>query len=59
MLYRLYNKWRLWRMHEQLMGERVKVENYLINAAAGKKPLPGADKCRELAKRLGTPKGRP
>lgn len=55
---RWLNRWRLWGMHEDLMRERVKVETYLINAAAGKKPLPDADKCRELASRLGTPRGR-
>ena len=34
---------------------RVRVENYLHKAAAGKEPLPNAQKCRELAVDLGVP----
>jgi hypothetical protein len=34
---------------------RVRVEQYLYDAAAGKAPLPDAAKCRELAVVLGVP----
>lgn len=37
------------------MNRRVKVEQYLFDCANGKKPLPDATKCRELALSLGTP----
>jgi len=37
------------------LKRRTAVENYLWQAAAGNKPLPNAEKCRELAKTLGIP----
>jgi hypothetical protein len=38
------------------LNRRVKVEQYLFDCAAGKKPLPDQATCRELALYLGTPK---
>lgn len=35
------------------MNRRVEVEQYLFDCAAGKRLLPDATKCRELALRLG------
>lgn len=46
------------RTHEQRsqdFARRVPVEQRLLDAASGKKPLPTADECRELALRLGKP----
>jgi len=40
---------------DDAMNRRVSVEIYLLDCAAGKKPLPDAAKCRELALKLGTP----
>lgn len=37
------------------LNRRVTVENYLYMCASGRKPLPDADKCRELANKLGMP----
>jgi len=37
------------------LNRRVKVEQYLFDCANGKKPLPDAAKCKELALFLGTP----
>ena len=36
------------------LNARVKIENELFAMADGKLPLPDAQKCRELAIRLGT-----
>jgi len=52
---RLPAKWRLFRNTGNALNRRVTVENYLLDAAIGRKPLPDADKCRELAYKLGTP----
>lgn len=45
----------LWRNQSDALNRRVSVERYLFDAAAGKKPLPDAKKCRELANKLGIP----
>jgi len=37
------------------LNRRVEVEQYLLNCANGKTPLPDHDKCKELALKLGTP----
>lgn len=37
------------------INRRVKIEQYLLDCANEKKPLPDAAKCRELAMLLGTP----
>lgn len=37
------------------LNRRVAVEQELFDCASGKRPLPDAAKCRELALRLGTP----
>jgi len=44
-----------WMGGADAMNRRVSVENYLWRAAAGEKPLPDAEKCRELARKLGIP----
>lgn len=49
--YRLIN---IWHSGDEL-NRRVKVEQYLFDCANGKKPLPDAAKCSELALVLGTP----
>lgn len=54
-LKQLRNRWWLIRHHGDALNRRVKVENYLLKAAAGKEPLPDAAKCRELAYELGIP----
>ena len=36
-------------------ARRADVENYLLEVAAGRKPPPTPQKCRELAKYLGDP----
>lgn len=58
-LHRLYDRWRAWRMLDDILRRRARVEQRLFDAASGKKPLPDADECRELAQKLGTPSGRP
>jgi hypothetical protein len=37
------------------LNRRVKVENFLFECAAGKRPVPDQAKCRELALQLGVP----
>ena len=37
------------------LNRRATIEAYLLDCAAGKKPLPDAAKCRELALKLGVP----
>lgn len=54
-VYRLRVQWRLWRAAGDEAKRRNQVENFLWAAAAGKKPLPDAEKCRELARKLGIP----
>ncbi len=44
----------LWNYAKSL-NARADVETYLYDAARGKKPLPDAAKCRELAIKLGNP----
>lgn len=52
-------RWKYWLMNILHSGDelnrRVKVEQHLFDCARGKKPLPDAAKCRELALFLGTP----
>lgn len=55
MITRLRNQYRIWRNSGKELRRRVKVEQYLFDAAGGKEPLPDAEKCRELAKTLGVP----
>lgn len=50
---RLKYRYLVWKNIPKFMNRRVKVESYLLEAAAGKKPLPDAQKCRELALLLG------
>lgn len=54
-LRRLRARWIIWRGTNDSLNRRAAVEQYLFNAAAGKSPLPDANKCRELAIRLGVP----
>lgn len=56
-LTRLKYRLRLLINHDDELNRRVKVEQYLLDCARGKKPLPDAAKCRELALCLGTPTG--
>lgn len=37
------------------LNRRVSVEQELFDCAAGKRPLPTAEQCREMALRLGVP----
>jgi hypothetical protein len=41
------------------MNRRVEVEQVLLDAANGKRPLPDAKECRKLAMRLGDPESKP
>jgi hypothetical protein len=43
-------------MHQQRMNRAIAVEQHLLDAARGKRPLPDADECRMLANVLGVPK---
>lgn len=43
-------------MLTSIFTRRVQVEDALMKMAEGKLPLPDAEKCRELALKLGTPK---
>ena len=52
---RIKNRWWLLTHASKALNRRAVVERYLWNAAAGKQPLPDADKCRELALKLGMP----
>lgn len=55
MIRKLRARWQVWRNLGKYLGRRVDVENRLINAAHGKRPLPDADECMELAQKLGIP----
>lgn len=48
-----YARLTLWRSLDAHLNRRATVENYLFQAAAGQKALPDAEKCKELALRLG------
>jgi len=52
---RLCARWHLWRHSGDALNRRVAVEQYLLDCAAGRNPLPNADTCRELALKLGIP----
>ncbi len=52
---RIKYRLRLILQHGEQLNRRVKVEQYLFDCAAGKKPPPDKDKCMELALYLGTP----
>lgn len=52
-LRRLALRWRLWKDSAEHLNRRAAVEQHLFDAAQGKKPLPDAEKCRELALKLG------
>lgn len=54
-LNRLRARWRLIRNHGDHLNRRVAVENELLAIAAGQKPLPDSEKCRQLAYKLGIP----
>ena len=41
--------------YEKSLNQRASVENELIQMAGGKAPLPDAQKCREMAAKLGVP----
>jgi hypothetical protein len=49
------SKLRLWRSLGDQINRRAAVESYLIQCYEGKKPLPDAAKCKELALKLGVP----
>lgn len=48
-------RWQIVRNSGAELNRRVTVEAYLLDCAAGKRPLPDASKCRELALKLGVP----
>ncbi|AUN95415.1 hypothetical protein [Pseudazoarcus pumilus] len=48
-------RWQIVRHSGAELNRRVTVEAYLLDCAAGKRPLPDASKCRELALNLGVP----
>ena len=52
-LFRWKYRWINFMAGAESLNRRVGVENYLAMCAAGKKPLPDAEKCAELATRLG------
>ena len=49
----------LWRNLDKQLNRRSSVEKYLLRAAAGKEPLPDAEKCQKLAVKLGVPDNAP
>lgn len=55
-----FTRWRnrlaLWRDQPAELNKRAQIESFLLECAAGKRPLPDAATCRWLALRLGTPK---
>lgn len=53
--WRLRHRWRMWRSTGDDLNRRVDVERVLLNAAAGRRPLPDAAECRRLAYKLGIP----
>jgi len=47
-------RWWLWKNSADSLKARVSVERYLFEASTGKKALPDAKKCSELAIKLGS-----
>lgn len=56
--WRMEARWRLLIHHGEELNRRVEVEQVLFNMAAGKRPLPTQEECRQLAIKLGTPKAK-
>lgn len=54
-LQRLRARYRVWRNIGDDLNRRASVEAYLLDCAQGKRPLPDANKCSELAIKLGVP----
>jgi len=54
-IYRACARWRWIRSYEKSLNERAKVEQELLDCAAGRRPLPDQDQCRQWAVRLGVP----
>lgn len=54
-LERFVGRWRWMRAYEISLNRRAEVEQELWDCSHGKRPLPDAGKCRELALRLGVP----
>lgn len=54
-LIRLKYRWLIVRDSGAELNRRVAVEQILLDCATGKRPLPDAAQCRELALRLGVP----
>lgn len=54
-LQKLRDHWRTWRNTSHDLNRRVTVENRLWAAAAGDRPPPDANECRDLALKLGVP----
>jgi len=52
---RIRARWWIIRHHGDSINRRVEVENYLLKAYKGQKPLPDKAMCRELAVKLGVP----
>lgn len=52
---RIAARWRIWRNLDDVLARRARVEQYLFDCAAGKRPLPDSETCRKLALKLGTP----
>lgn len=48
-------QWLIRRDSAKELNRRVEVEERLLDAAAGKVPLPDAKECRRLANKLGVP----
>lgn len=55
MLRRFISRYRVWCNVGKELNRRASVESFLIGCAQGKNTLPDADKCRELAIKLGVP----
>lgn len=55
LFWRLRHRWQMWRSTGDDLNRRVSVEMVLLNAAAGKRPLPDREECRQLAYKLGIP----
>lgn len=53
-LKRWVHRLRTWRNYGDMLNRSVGIQNELFQMAAGKKPLPDREKCRELALKLGT-----
>ena len=56
-LQRLAARYRTWRSIDDVLKRRAAVEQYLLDCAGGKRPLPDAQTCQLLVLKLSIPTG--